>query len=152
MEFVVNQDSSPLCVHFKGEITEHFDYQPLLQHCTGPVIFDLGEIRRINSTGVREWIRFTRDLPTEGKVNLSRCTFAFIQQANMIRNFLGPCEVQSLYLPYLCPNCEHSIEVLVDVASLKNGLPEVGPCSECGHASLEFDSIEEEYLAFLESS
>ena len=50
-------------VEFTGEIDENADFAELKKRLRGPVVFQLAEIRRINSCGVREWVNFVRDMP-----------------------------------------------------------------------------------------
>jgi len=57
-------------VEFHGEIDEHADFGELRRRLRGALVFDLGEVRRINSCGVREWVNFVRDLaPAPGNTS-----------------------------------------------------------------------------------
>src|SRR5207245_6922139 len=92
-------DATRVCL--SGEITEEARFDEL-----GPVdsrvVFDLSGIRRINSSGVREWIQFMRSIPTSAKVTFERCPPPVVVQASMIANFLGAGRIVSFLAPYFC--------------------------------------------------
>src|SRR5690606_38245911 len=52
-----------ITVEFHGEIDENVDFTELRRALKGAVDFNLRDIRRINSCGVREWVNFVRELP-----------------------------------------------------------------------------------------
>ena len=98
-----------LIVEFFGEVDEHADFRTLLDRLRGSVTFELAELRRLNSSGVREWVNFVRDLePGVTELTLSACSPAIVTQLNMIANFRGPARVRSFLAPYVCTACGHS--------------------------------------------
>ncbi len=141
-------------VEFTGEIDENADFAELKKRLRGPVVFQLAEIRRINSCGVREWVNFVRDLPQVTELTFSHCSPAIVTQLNMIFNFRGTAKVRSFYAPYVCDACGHEEDKLLDVQSQFVGgkfqAPEFG-CEQCS-ASMEFDDLPERYLSFLNES
>ncbi len=140
-------------VEFVGEIDEHADFVELRRKLRGEVAFQLAEVRRINSCGVREWVNFVRDLPQVTDLSFSHCSPAIVTQLNMIHNFRGPAKIRSFYAPYVCETCGLEEEKLIDVASQGQttvGLPSF-TCSQCG-AAMEFDDLPERYLSFLAES
>lgn len=139
-------------VAFKGEIDENADLQVLALQLEGTVVLDLGEVRRINSAGVREWVNFMRELGHVKQVWLSRCSTAIVNQLNMIYNFRGRASVKTFFAPYLCVRCETEVDVLLDTNVHfpdKNLLrpPEV-KCPQCGQ-DLDFDDIPQRYFSFV---
>jgi len=139
-------------VEFFGEVDENADFAELKGRLKGPVVFHLGEVRRINSCGVREWVNFVRDLPQVSELTFSHCSPAIVTQLNMIYNFRGPARVRSFLAPYVCERCNREEERLLDVRQhFPRGdlthLPAFR-CEKC-QAQLEFDDIPERYLAFL---
>lgn len=139
-------------VEFFGEIDENADFAELRRRLRGAIVFHLAEVRRINSCGVREWVNFVRDLPGVGELTFTHCSPAIVTQLNMIYNFRGAARVRSFYAPYVCENCGHEDEKLLDVASqFPNGtvgsVPEF-KCEKCG-MPMEFDDLPERYLSFL---
>jgi predicted RNA-binding Zn-ribbon protein involved in translation (DUF1610 family)/anti-anti-sigma regulatory factor len=139
-------------VEFTGEIDENADFAELRRRLKGTVVFHLAEVRRINSCGVREWVNFVRDLPTVTELTFTHCSPAIVTQLNMIFNFRGAAKVRSFYAPYVCDNCGHEEEKLLDVQSQfpsgkTSKVPEFA-CEQCGK-SMEFDDLPERYLSFL---
>ena len=141
-------------VTFSGEIDENADFGELARGspAEGRVVFELGEVRRINSCGVREWVNFVRELPGASDLSFVACSPAIVTQLNMIYNFRGPAKVRSFLAPYVCSACDHESEKLLEVADPFPGPDPPAPpdfvCERCG-APLEFDDLPERYLSFL---
>ena len=139
-------------VEFVGEIDENADFADLRRRLRGPVAFMLGEVRRINSCGVREWVNFVRDLPHVTELTFSHCSPAIVTQLNMIYNFRGRAKIRSFCAPYVCDACGREEEQLIDVPSQAGaaGRPSLPTfaCPDCG-ATMEFDDLPERYLSFL---
>jgi hypothetical protein len=92
-----------------------------------------------------------RDLPSVTELTFSHCSPPIVTQLNMIFNFRGNAKVRSFYAPYICENCGHEEDKLLDVQSQFPGgkfrAPEFG-CDQCG-SPMEFDDLPERYLSFL---
>jgi hypothetical protein len=141
-------------VEFVGEIDENADFVELRRRLRGTVAFQLAEVRRINSCGVREWVNFVRDLPHVTDLSFSHCSPAIVTQLNMIYNFRGNARIRSFYAPYVCEKCGQEEEKLVDVPAQHGEHAAAIPsfaCSQCG-ATMEFDDLPERYLSFLAES
>lgn len=139
-------------VEFSGEIDENADFSELSRRLVGAVVFHLGNVRRINSCGVREWVNFVRELPNVTDLTFTHCSPAIVTQLNMIYNFRGAAKLRSFYAPYICENCDREEEKLLDVETQFAGgdvssIPEFD-CESCSEP-LEFDDLPERYLAFL---
>ncbi len=130
-----------------GAITEASDFAPLLERATDKVRVDLGGLRRINSSGVREWIRFVTALSEAREVVLERCAVPFVQQLNMIANMAGAARVASIMLPYYCADCDDERTILSTIGDDGVDIPEEPPCPDC-HKPMEFDDIVETYAGF----
>jgi hypothetical protein len=138
-------------VEFFGEVDENVDFAELRRRLSGPVVFDLGRVRRINSCGVREWVNFVRDLAGKADLTFVACSPAIVTQLNMIYNFRGHAKVASFLAPYVCASCENEEEKLLDVATNFPGRSREPPtyvCARCG-GQMEFDDLPERYFAFL---
>ena len=138
-------------VHVSGDFTENADFTPLLAQEGTRLVFDLAEVRRINSCGVREWINFVNALQKAGRsFSLERCSVPFVNQLNMISNFRGGAEVLSIFAPYFCEGCgaQHTRLLVLDSAVFST-LKEQVPCPACG-APMELDDTPENYVGFLE--
>ncbi len=131
-----------------GEITEDSDFGPLLEAAGTTLVLDLAEIKRINSTGVREWINFVSNLGKNGrKLVLERCSMPIVQQLNMISNFRGNGTIKSIYAPYYCAACDKPHAELVDLAAPIPDFDAPLACPDCG-ADMEFDDLADSYLSF----
>lgn len=80
------------------------------------VRFDLSGITLINSTGVRAWMKALQELELE--VTYVNCSQVVVEQANMVRGFLGnKAYVESVLLPCFDPVFRKEVMV-----SLKEGV------------------------------
>src|SRR5665647_2873979 len=81
---------------------------------TGTAVIDLGEIERINSCGVRDWVNWLAKLENNGTRSvLVECSPAIVAQINLVNNFTGNGAVKSFYVPYFCPECDEEDLLLV---------------------------------------
>jgi ABC-type transporter Mla MlaB component len=133
-------------VALTGVLDENADLRPL-KVLDGAVAIDLSGVRRISSTGVREWIDFMRALEGRCTVSLIRCSPASVTQLNLIANFRGPAQVESFIAPYDCAGCGCECEVLLDAVGATRGVPPV-ECPDCG-TEMDFAELPERYLTFL---
>jgi anti-anti-sigma regulatory factor len=103
------------------------------------IVFDFEKVQRITSFGVREWVRFLKDLPESSYYCFVRCHPIAMAQFNVITGFSGRGEILSLYVPYECPGCEEHTELLIDVQREKANLEafELAPiqCLRCNKDS-----------------
>jgi anti-anti-sigma regulatory factor len=134
-----------------GDLNENTDLRPLVEGLSGPIVLHLGGVRRINSSGTREWVNFIRVVSAQLDVTLTHCSPAVVLQLNSIYNFRGQARIRSLLAPYLCEACDLSEDKLLDVSRLLEHKPLVLPefhCARCGRP-LELDEVPERYLGFL---
>ncbi|MCG8424348.1 MAG: hypothetical protein MJE77_41175 [Proteobacteria bacterium] len=117
----------------------------------GTVIIDLGDVERINSCGVRDWVNWLSRVE-QGNTNvvLVECSPAIVAQINLVNNFTGNGAVKSFYVPYFCPECDEEKVLLVETADM--GPPPHEPptcrCDECDLV-MDFDDMPDSYFAFL---
>jgi CheY-like chemotaxis protein len=135
-----------------GDFTEVTDFEQLRAHVdTAPEVqFDLAGVRYLNSSGVRNWAAFLRQL--KAGYSFVRCSVAFTSQAGMVPAVIGKGRVLSFLAPYHCDECDRSEERLLQSAALTSPTPAVPPrfrCGQCG-GELAFDDVAERYFAFLE--
>jgi len=129
-----------------NELTELVDKIP-----NGTAVIDLGEIERINSCGVRDWVNWLSKLETNGTRSvLVECSPAIVAQINLVNNFTGNGVVKSFYVPYFCPECDEEKVLLVEATDM--GPPPHEPptcrCDECDLV-MDFDDMPDSYFAFL---
>jgi hypothetical protein len=148
----IREEAGLTTVEFAGEVDENADFAKLGERLAGAVVFDLAEVRRLNSCGVREWVNFVRDLPRVTELTFARCSPAVVGHLNVISNFRGPAKVRSFLAPYVCERCHREEEKLLsveqDFASRDlSRVPELR-CAGCG-APMEFGDVPGRYLLFL---
>ncbi|MBS1118625.1 MAG: hypothetical protein H6Q90_853 [Deltaproteobacteria bacterium] len=117
----------------------------------GTAVIDLGEVERINSCGVRDWVNWLSKLETGGTRSvLVECSPAIVAQINLVNNFTGSGVVKSFYVPYFCPECDEEKVLLVEATDM--GPPPHEPptcrCDECDLV-MDFDDMPDSYFAFL---
>jgi len=113
------------------------------------VLIDLANIERINSCGVRDWIRFAQRLEAAGNaLYLLRCSPVVVAQLNMVRNFCGEKgQVVSFQAPYFCPNCDEERTETFPATNVGAGTSPDAICPVC-KSQMEFDDLPDLYFAF----
>ncbi len=146
------QKDNALAVKLSGSIEETVNLEELIGATPQEVHVNSKEVTRINSVGVKGWIKYFQSLQTKGvKLKFQECSTAIVEQINLISNFTCGGEVESIYVPFACVNCKAELIALFKTADLDPGnlnLPEL-KCTKCSGKAV-FDDIEEEYFAFLD--
>jgi hypothetical protein len=117
----------------------------------GTAVIDLGEIERINSCGVRDWVNWLSKLEVNGTRSvLVECSPAIVAQINLVNNFTGNGVVKSFYVPYFCPECDEEKVLLVEAADM-GPAPHEPPTCRCDECDLvmDFDDMPDSYFAFM---
>jgi len=107
---------------------------------------------RLNSNGVRAWIRFFDTVRERGtRVYFTECSPAVVDKMNSFLNFSCGAKVESIYVPYHCGGCKRELIGLFSVEELKrSGMRMPGlKCPSCG-MNAEFDDLADEYFRFME--
>ena len=140
-------------VKISGTIDENFVFESEVAKFGPEVWVDLQGVERINSCGVREWIKAI--LTTESKIHFVNCSSVIVSQFSMIPEFLGKFGVvDSFETQFVCDHCGHELARVLKVGSdIQPGqeVYEEGPeieCPECGD-SMECDHNPELYFSFL---
>ncbi len=147
------KETGQVAVHvtFTGSIDESTDFMSLIGVPEIPLVIDCKGVERINSVGVKNWIRYFNLLAEKKvKVHLEKVPPALVEQLNVVRNFHCGAEVLSIMLPFKCGACKASLFAAVksqEVAKLAIPIPPT-KCVKCG-GSATFDDIAEEYLEFV---
>ena len=139
-------------VRISGVIDDDFDLE--LNGQLEVVLFDLAGVTRITSFGVKEWRE--RLGPIEASyLGFVGCRPALLSQFNLIPGFACGGELISFYLPYMCPECDHFAETLLDLrgetAIFESVAPPERKCDECGSA-MEFEDFPEYYFKYVRST
>ncbi len=140
-----------LVIALAGDVTEDADWDKLVSQIDAPqVVFDLADVKRINSCGVRDWLRMMRLLESKGvALVLDRCSVPIVHSLTMIGGFEGHGHVRSLFVPYYCGVCNTDSRRLHQVASGGDVL-DGEPCPKCRNV-MEFDDLPELYTRWFPS-
>jgi DNA-directed RNA polymerase subunit RPC12/RpoP len=140
-------------VKISGTIDENFTFDDEVAKFNDEVEIDLRGVERINSCGVREWIKAI--LKTNARIHFVNCSSVIVAQFSMIPEFLGNNGVvDSFETQFVCDHCGHEeSKILVVGKDIQPGqeIYEEGPelaCSECGEM-MECDHNPELYFSFL---
>jgi len=133
-----------------GTIDEKTDLAKELGTPTQPFVVVAKGITRINSVGVKNWIRFFSTFgPKQIVFSFEQLSPTLVEQLNAIQNFNCGGTVNSIVMPYLCAGCKTELIVPIktaDIVKLNNKVPDV-KCPKCsGNAA--FDEFPEEYFEF----
>lgn len=131
----------------EGIIDEDLDLSPL-RSVTGPLLLNLSGIKSINSLGIRGWVNFWKELESK-EVYYLECPPIIVRQMSMIPSFTGNAKVLSVYVPYVCDNCDAEQLSLVNLPeSQAPEVPETVPCKQCGAGEMELDANPKQYFSF----
>lgn len=146
------QTKQGLLIELNGTIEENVQLDHLIGPFEGELTVKCRGVTRINSVGVKTWMRYFQGLRNEGKTfKFTECSYSIIEQLNMISNFSCGGEVLSVLLPFSCLKCQNEFVATCKTEDLKKNklqIPNVR-CekTDCG---AQFDDDPEEYLYFLE--
>jgi anti-anti-sigma regulatory factor len=151
LNVVKEQKGTALLVRLSGSVEESVNFDQLIGPPPAELIVSCKEIPRINSVGVKAWIKYFQSAQAKGtKLTFIECSTAIVEQINLISNFNCGGTVESIYVPFACSSCKSELVGLFKTADLKRlnlKLPEL-KCSKCSGKAV-FDDIPEEYFGFL---
>jgi tRNA A-37 threonylcarbamoyl transferase component Bud32 len=138
-------------IKLSGPIDQGFDRRSVLATAgdATPLVFDLSEVHRIKSFGIREWLSLVASLPQD-EFFFVRMRPSMVAQLNMVSHFAGRGVVVSVYLPYACAACGREEEVLFDLRRDLDRIKDLPPPIDCPSckAAMSFDEVPEQFLAF----
>ncbi len=153
----VNSRDGVSTLKIAGVIDEDNELVPLESKLGGgPMLLDLGEIERINSCGVRDWVNWLGRIEKNGaRLVFVNCSPAIVSQINLVHNFTASGIVKSFYAPYFCPRCKKEKLLRLEARDLAKSAPIAKAptcrCDECDGV-MDFDEMEESYFAFLNNA
>lgn len=132
----------------EGTIDEDANFDKISSLALKKYVFDFNKVSMINSCGIREWIKYLKDI--EGaEIIYQNCPQIIIEQVNMVHGFIKKgVTVESFYAPYFCETCDTAKKILLKNTEVVNSKPPVKLCNTC-QSELEFDAIEKQYFSFL---
>lgn len=146
------QKGSVLVVRLSGSVEEGAGFERI--GATGGEIHVYCKgISRINSIGIKAWIKYFDGLRAAGaNLKFFECSPAIVDQVNMLSNFVPKGSVESVAVPYACGGCRTELLGVIPTAQVQKlnfNLPPA-KCPKCGGAAT-FDDLADEYFAFLTS-
>jgi len=152
MDISVYDEDGLRKIYFKGSFDEDLNIEKILQEIKPNMVFNMKDINKITSFGVKLWIDLLKHIPDSYEIKFENCSIPFVDQANMISNFVQKGKISSYYAPFICEN-GHEFEFLLNIEDVKFvddefEIPDV-KCKECG-ADCELDEFAEDYFGFLE--
>lgn len=140
-----------LIVSIEGPIDDRDELEKELGQFLGSLTVHCEAVTRINSIGVKKWMKFFQDLRNKNvDVYFEAVSPALVEQFNQVKNFGCGGSVISFMLPYRCAPCNHnfSMKELVQQVRAKGSPPPHYKCPKCGKDA-EFDELPEEYCSFI---
>jgi anti-anti-sigma regulatory factor len=148
---IKEQKNGALFVRIIGTVDENTSFEQMIGPPSQPLIINCKEVSRINSIGVKTWIKYFHNYQAKNiGLTLTECSTAIIEQMNLIANFSCGAKVESIYVPFLCSHCRNEMVALYrteEIKKLKFEIPKV-KCTKCGKPA-EFDDTAEEFFTFL---
>jgi DNA-directed RNA polymerase subunit RPC12/RpoP len=144
------QQAGSTVITLSGTIDENDDFSKLIGQPQGKVHIKCKGVTRINSMGVKNWIKFFSALGTKATLEFSELTTPLVENSNMIQNFVPRGSVQSVMVPYRCTACSTNLVAEMKTAAIIQAEfnPPAVNCPKCA-ASAEFDDMPDEFFAFL---
>jgi hypothetical protein len=125
-------------VTLRGRINESFRGVELGQSLSGVVVFDLSQVDRISSFGVKGWLQMLERARFTA-CYLFRCSEAVVNQITMMRNFCGPGRIHSFLAPYSCEACGEEFSVVYEAVPDREAIlgrsPVAVRCPRCAAAT-----------------
>jgi hypothetical protein len=143
-QVVKNDDRN--CVLLQGQIDEDTNFEGL-SGIESPIVFNFKNLTGISSIGIRSWVNFLKDLGAK-EIFYEECSPLIVRQMNMVPSFLGNAKVLSVFVPYVCENCEKEKLVLVSADQFGKNVTETFPCDACKQGEMELDGHPKQYFAF----
>lgn len=135
----------------KGVVDEDSTFEGLVK-LGSPLVLNFKGVSSINSCGIRSWVNFLKDLGTT-KIVYEECPPLIVRQLNMVPSFAGNATVSSVYIPYVCDNCEAEKVILATSDKFQNRqslqIAETMPCESCKEGEMELDGNPQQYFAFI---
>jgi len=148
IDIKIQQQAGRTQVTISGVVDESVDLASL-KGLTGHLEFNLKDVRRFNSAGVRVWIDVLRELDEKCQLSFVECPATVIDQLNMINGFLASGAVRSFYGVMICEHCDTEVDHLFDTKECRE-LDRLEPvnCDKCKR-KMDLDADEDQYLLFM---
>lgn len=141
-----------LNIRLVGSIDESVSFEDIMGKAGKSIIVRCQEVSRINSHGVRSWIKYFQAIIDDGiEVQFHECSPAIVQQLNLVGKFIPErAKIISICAPYFCASCKNHFTVVFKTEEISKISPQVPEkkCQKCGNTNAQFDDIESEYFGY----
>lgn len=148
----IDKNNGQAKVTVSGVIDEDVSFQPYPLAGLTKIDFFLGELKGINSCGIREWINWIRTA-SQATIAYHECPKVIVNQINMVHDFLPPnAKVISFYVPYFNEETEEEKQVLFRDGkefAQDGSIPVPATIQNEKGAALALDVVEAKYFKFL---
>lgn len=148
------QQKGDICsVRLEGALDETVDLAQTIGTVNGYHLeLNLKGVTRINSQGVRQWMRFVQSVIAKGvNVRYLECSPAFVEMLNLVMSLGQGVTVDSIQVPYYCAQCGKDWQGVFrcgDIKRIQFNIPPL-PCPSC-QSIAELDDVSSIYFAFLQ--
>jgi anti-anti-sigma regulatory factor len=147
------KQGSTILVKLVGSMEEQVNLETQIGPVDADLIVNCRGVTRINSVGVKMWMRYFQNLREQGRrFKFMECSPAIVEQLNLISNFSCGGEVESILLPFSCVKCKSDFVANMATKELKKAQLLI-PAVKCEkpECAATFDDDPDEYLFFLQS-
>lgn len=150
-EIQIDKSGSAWKVNLGGVIDEDGDFNPHSLAGAPAVELHLGNIKSINSCGIREWIKWIGTAQS-APVSYFECPKIIVDQINMVQGFLpAHGKVMSFYVPYYSDDSGSEKNVLFKAGKEYTEQGQLNPpeVKDNDGTAMEMDVVEAKYFKFL---
>ncbi|MCB0418527.1 MAG: hypothetical protein H6617_07460 [Bdellovibrionaceae bacterium] len=142
------EENGTVVYYVSGPIDEESRFSEIEQ-AHERLIVDFRGVLTINSCGVRNWVNCMKKIRGL-EISFRQCPPAIVKQLNLVPSFRANAKVLSVYVPYLCFQCDHESRLLVEMEDLAKGkeIPAVRKCELCGQDEMEIDGDESQFKMY----
>lgn len=141
-----------LIVSLKGTLTEDADdvLTELSSKLTNRVVFEMNELKHVNSSGIAEWVEFMKKFTDTRPIVFQNCSPSVVQVINMVGAFRQNAKVNSVHAPFYC-ECGFDALILLNLGDgiTQDELAAIDvDCPKCKTKKLSPEYDLTEYLSF----
>jgi hypothetical protein len=140
-----------------GNFDQNTQLDDLLQ-IQPPLRLDLSTVEQINSLGIQKFLKFLESWGSK-PLEYHKCSVSFIWATQIMPAILYHPKtetherVKSLYMPYRCPSCRKTHDILANKEDLKRTDQGITPpekkCADCG-GKMYLEDDPGQYFGFME--
>ena len=150
-EIKIEKAGAQFKVNVSGTIDEDVDFNAHSLAGAQAVDMNLGQIKSINSCGIREWIKWV-GTAVGAQVSYAECPKIIVDQINMVQGFLPASgKVTSFYVPYFNDDSGEEKNVLFTLGKefTESSVTPPAQVNDSGGKPMEMDVVESKYFKFI---